>query len=158
MRLFLLMAVVTAIEVILIAKVGTAIGFWATLLIIIGTAFVGSWLLKKQWRFVMGKMQSLQSQPSTAIIEALILLICGVLLVTPGFLTDIVGFCGLLPPVRERLVDVIKRNSGKFVQSGFRVYGSNSTFSGFSSSGSQQQSSQNGEAGNTIEGEFERRD
>lgn len=149
MRLFLLMVVVTALEVMLITKIGAVIGFWLTLLLIIGTALIGSQQLKKQWRFVMGKLQSLQSEPSTALIEAFILLICGVLLVTPGFLTDIVGFLGLVPVLRERMVAFIKQNSSTLLKGQFQVH--TGEFDGFST---QKTSSDS----HTIDGEFERKD
>ncbi len=151
MKLFLLMAIVTAIEVVLIAKVGAAIGFWMTLFIIIFTAFLGSRLLGQQWRFVMGKMQSLQSNPSDALLEALVLLISGVLLITPGFLTDIVGFLGLVPAVREKFVALMRQNSAKMMQGGFHMYTSNQTFSQASQNSRQHDS-------DIIEGEFERKD
>ncbi len=95
MKLFLLMAVVTTIEVILISKVGSAIGFFPTLALIIATAAIGSWQLRRQGLPVMQKMQSMKEAPSNTMLEGLILLLCGVLLITQGFLTDNVGFLGL---------------------------------------------------------------
>lgn len=152
MRLFLLMLIVTAVEVVLIAKVGAAIGFLPTFLIIIFTAFLGSRLLAQQWRFVMSKLQSLQGNPSQALAEAVILLMCGVLLVTPGFLTDIVGFLGLIPAVRERFVQALQKHGGNMMRGSFRVYSSHSPFGGA------QQPFQQRPDDNVIEGEFERKD
>lgn len=113
------MLIITSIEVILISKIGTAIGFFSTFIIIIATAMLGSWLLKKQWRFVTGKLSTLQQSPSQAVLEAMILLICGVLLITPGFLTDIVGFLGLIPSIRTTLVSYIAQRGP---QAGFQFY------------------------------------
>lgn len=156
MRLFLIMLIITAIEVVLIAKVGALIGFPMTFLIIIATALLGSWQLKKQWRFVMGKLQTLQSEPSQAMLEALVLLICGVLLITPGFLTDIVGFLGLIPIVRERLVHLMRQHAGKMVGGNFRMY---SDFRGQSPFDNAFDTSSNPSRGEkVIEGEFERKD
>lgn len=154
MRLFLIMLIVTTIEVMLISEVGNVIGFWPTFFIIIATAMLGSKLLRQQWGMVIGKLQTLQSEPSQAMLEALVLLICGILLITPGFLTDIVGFLGLVPNIREKFVEIIRKNSGKIMRSNFYTY------SNFSSS---QQSSHNyhNTQNNTpdiIEGEFERKD
>ncbi len=152
MKLFLLMALVTAIEVFLIAKVGAAIGPWLTVFIIFFTAFLGSRLLSKQWRFVMGKLQNLQSNPSDAMLEALVLVISGVLLITPGFLTDCVGFLGLIPITRERFVQFLRKNSSKVMAgSQFSMYSS----TGFSH---QTQSTQRPHDDQIIEGEFERKD
>lgn len=148
MRLFLAMLIITTIEVILIAKVGAIIGFWNTFLIIIATAMLGSWQLRKQWGLVIGKLQTLQSEPSQAMLEALILLICGVLLITPGFLTDVVGFLGLIPAVRERFVAQIKQHAGKAFSGQFQMH----THSHHTTSSAPHSSD------DVIEGEFERKD
>lgn len=156
MRLFVIMVVVTTIEVMLIAKVGEIIGFWATLLVIIGTAMLGSKLLRQQWGMVIGKLQTLQSEPSQAMLEALVLLICGVLLITPGFLTDIVGFLGLVPTVREQFVAFARKNAGKVMRGNFQVYGN---FQQSSHTDSHTCTDSHNTAGdNIIEGEFERKD
>lgn len=153
MRLFLLMLIVTTIEVILIAKVGALIGFFPTFLIIIATAMLGSWQLRQQWQFVMGKLGTLQSEPSQALLEALVLLICGVLLVTPGFLTDIIGFLGLIPALRERFVGVLRKNAGKVMRGNFQMYTHQSYQEPPQNTHSQQRRDEN-----IIEGEYERKD
>lgn len=165
MRLFLIMLIVTSIEVILISKMGELIGFFATFLIIIATAILGSWQLRKQWRFVIGKLQTLQSEPSQALLEALVLLISGVLLITPGFLTDIVGFLGLIPVVRERFVVMMRQRGWSMMQGGhFRVYrgnqnnGNNSQSSPFSTAFGNRTDYANHHTDDIIEGEFERKD
>lgn len=156
MRLFLAMLIITTIEVILIAKVGNMIGFFNTFLLIIITAMIGSWQLRKQWAFVMGKLQSLQSQPSQALLEALILLVCGVLLITPGFLTDIVGFLGLVPTLRERFVGVMQNNFGKIMRGSVHTYTHQSS-STDGASPFEQRSQRGGRHDDSIiEGEFER--
>lgn len=157
MRLFLLMLIVTTIEVILIAKVGSAIGFFPTFILIVFTAFVGSALLKKQWRFVMGKMQNLQSEPSQALLEALILVICGVLLITPGFLTDIIGFLGLVPTLRERFVSLLRRHSSRFMRGSFHMQTS-SYHTADSATPHDTRQAPDRHHNDVIEGEFERKD
>lgn len=149
MKLFLIILVITTIEVILIAKVGSAIGFFPTFLLILFSAFIGSALLRKQWRFVMGKLQTLQSEPSQAFLEALVLVICGILLITPGFLTDIFGFLGLIPAVRERFVAMLRRHGGGIMRNNFKVR------TGGFGTGSQQSTRHDD---HVIDGEFERKD
>ncbi len=151
MRLFLAMIIITTIEVILIAKVGKAIGFPATFIVIVATAMLGSWQLRKQWAFVIGKLQNLQSEPSQALLEALILLISGVLLITPGFLTDIVGFLGLIPVIRERFVGLIRRHAGGLIRGGFTMQRGRFETSTF-------ERPVNPSADDIIEGEFERKE
>ncbi len=152
MRLFLLMLVVTTIEVILIAKVGALIGFFPTFLIIIATALLGSWQLRQQWQFVVGKLGTLQSEPSQALLEALVLIICGVLLITPGFLTDIIGFLGLIPPLREHFVKLLRKNAGKLIRGNFQMYSSRTY------QDNQNHTQTRREDSHIIEGEFERKD
>ncbi|PIE44598.1 MAG: biotin--acetyl-CoA-carboxylase ligase [Gammaproteobacteria bacterium] len=151
MRLFLAMIIITTIEVILIAKVGKAIGFPATFIVIVATAMLGSWKLRKQWAFVIGKLQNLQSEPSQALLEALILLISGVLLITPGFLTDIVGFLGLIPVIRERFVSLIRRHAGGLIRGGFTMQRGRFETSAF-------ERPVNPSTDDIIEGEFERKE
>ncbi len=155
MRLFLIMVVVTTIEVVLISEVGSLIGFWATFLVIIGTAMLGSKLLRQQWGMVIGKLQTLQSEPSQTMLEALVLLICGVLLITPGFLTDIVGFLGLVPTVREQFVALARKNAGKVMRGNFQVYGN---FQQSTHTDSHTYTDSRTDNDNVIEGEFERKD
>ncbi|PIE42369.1 MAG: FxsA protein [Gammaproteobacteria bacterium] len=150
MRLFLLILIVSTIEVVLIAKVGDMIGFFNTFLLIIATAVIGSWQLRKQWGFVMGKLQTLQTEPSQALIEALTLLICGFFLIVPGFLTDIIGFLGLIPAVRERFASVIRQNAAVFVRGSVNSY--------YRTDGRSDQSSRHSVDSHIIEGEFERKD
>lgn len=157
MRLFLLMLIVTTIEIILIAKVGNAIGFFNTFIMIIATALLGSWQLKKQWRFVFSKMQSMQSEPSQALIEAMILLVCGVLLITPGFLTDIVGFLGLIPSIREGLVTTLKKRAGGFMRGRAQVF-TNDTSGQHSPFSPHQTHQQHSRDHDIIEGEYEKKD
>lgn len=149
MRLFLLLLLIISIEVVLIAKVGSLIGFFYTFLLIISTAVIGSWQLKKQWRFVMTKMQTLQSEPSHALLEAFILLMCGILLITPGFLTDIIGFLTLIPRVRERLIVFLQQHSNHFTTTRFQTFAQQQHKTNTSERKAHSQ---------VIEGEFERKD
>ncbi len=163
MRLFLAMIIITTIEVILISKVGNMIGFFNTFLLIVITAMIGSWQLRKQWAFVIGKLQGLQSEPSQALLEALVLLISGVLLITPGFLTDIVGFLGLVPVIREQFVALMRKNAGTVMRGGFHMYthssSTHSEHSAFEKSPFEHSAQRGGRSENTIiEGEFERTD
>ncbi len=107
MPLFILLAVVPIIEIALFIQVGGAIGLWPTLATVIATAFAGSWLLRKQGRGAMMRLQDSLSQgqdPSGPIAHGAMILVAGVLLLTPGFFTDACGLALLLPPVRAALI------------------------------------------------------
>lgn len=103
MRLFLVLLLVPIIEIGLFIEVGGWIGTWPTIGIIILTAFLGSWLLRRQGlqalRDVQSRLQAGDS-PGQLLAEGAMILFAGALLLTPGFFTDAAGFLLLLPPVR----------------------------------------------------------
>jgi len=106
MRFFLFLAfvVVPIIEIGLFLQVGSYIGVPATLALIILTAIAGTMLVRSQGIDVIRKLQDSANRgemPVAALIQGLFVLIAGVLLLTPGFATDTLGFALLIPPVRE---------------------------------------------------------
>lgn len=106
MRLFLFLAfvVVPIVEIGLFLQVGSYIGVPATLGLIILTAIAGTMLVRSQGIDVIRKVQSSADRgemPVSALAQGLFVLIAGVLLLTPGFATDTLGFALLIPPVRE---------------------------------------------------------
>ena len=106
MRLFLLLLAVPVIEIALFIEVGGWIGTWPTIAIVILTALAGSVLLRHQG---MAAMQGFQARlaagetPGRLLADGAMILVAGVLLLTPGFFTDAVGFALLVPPVRAAL-------------------------------------------------------
>lgn len=106
MRFFLFLAfvVVPIVEIGLFLQVGSYIGVPATLALIIMTAIAGTMLVRSQGIDVIRKLQGSANRgemPVAALIQGLFVLIAGVLLLTPGFATDALGFALLIPPVRE---------------------------------------------------------
>ena len=99
-RLLILFIVVPMIELMVLIEVGKEIGFWPTIGIICITGLIGSTLARQQgvavWTQFNNRLQK-GELPGSQIIDGLIILIAGALLLTPGVLTDIVGFLGLLP-------------------------------------------------------------
>lgn len=88
------------------------IGFWWTLLACIATAVAGSALARWQGARVLRAAQESLARgemPADAILDGVCLLVGGVLLLTPGFLTDVFGFVLLLPPSRALLKAGIRR-------------------------------------------------
>ena len=107
-RLLLLFILVPAVELILLIKLGGIIGLFPTVGIIVLTGFLGAALTRMQGLAVLRRMQQEMAagqMPAGSIMDGVIILIAGALLLTPGFLTDIVGFSCLIPGVRS----VIKR-------------------------------------------------
>jgi UPF0716 protein FxsA len=103
MWLFLFLVAVPIIEIALFIKVGGFIGLWPTLAIVIGTAFLGSVLLRAQGFAAMTRLQNSVTEggdPRGPMADGVMILIAGLLMLTPGFFTDALGFLMLLPPVR----------------------------------------------------------
>lgn len=104
--LFIGFLVVPIVEIALFYTVGTWIGIWPTLGIVVLTALLGSYFVSKQGRFVWNSITEKMSQgevPTAAVVHGAMILVAGALLLTPGFLTDVVGFSLLVPGVREAI-------------------------------------------------------
>ncbi|MCB5199204.1 FxsA family protein [Loktanella sp. TSTF-M6] len=111
MYLLLAFIAVPLIEIALFIQVGGAIGLWPTLLIVLLTAILGSWLVRSQGARELNRLQSSFSQlsdPSEPLANGAMILFAGALLLTPGFFTDAVGFFLLIPSVRHRVFLAIK--------------------------------------------------
>ncbi len=102
-RLLILFILVPIVELYLFLTLGEAIGLRPTLAIIIVTAVAGASLTKSQGRRALGQLQRAVAEgrlPHQEATEGILILIAGAFLLTPGFLTDALGFSLLMPPVR----------------------------------------------------------
>lgn len=107
MWLFLILLLVPIIEIALFIQVGGILGLWPTLLIVILTAIIGTVLLRSQGIATIKHLQynlSQRQSPITTILNGILILISGVVLLTPGFFTDTVGFLLLIPPIRNLII------------------------------------------------------
>ena len=97
--LFPIFVVVTLAEIYVLVSVGQAIGGLSTVLLVIITAFIGSSLLRQQGWSTMAKAQQSMAEgrtPAMEMLEGVVILVSGILLLTPGFLTDGLGLLGLM--------------------------------------------------------------
>lgn len=109
--LMLLIIVIPALEIGLFILSGKTIGTVSTILIIILTGVIGAWLAKKQGLEAMRNAQQQMQYgqiPGNAIIDGLCILIGGLLLLTPGFITDTVGFLLLIPLTRNKIKPLLQ--------------------------------------------------
>lgn len=105
--LFVVFLVVPLVEIYLLIKVGGLIGALPTVFLVVFTAVVGAALLRQQGLSTFRRVQLALSRgelPTVEMIEGAVLLVCGALLLTPGFFTDAVGFLGLVPPLRRAAI------------------------------------------------------
>ena len=101
--LVILFIVVPIAELALLIQVGQAIGVWWTVLILIADALLGSYLLRTQGRLAWRRFnEALVSGrlPHKEVVDGVLVIFGGVLLLTPGFITDIFGLLFLFPPTR----------------------------------------------------------
>ncbi|GAA3948585.1 FxsA family protein [Allohahella marinimesophila] len=118
-RLLFLIPVIAIIELIVLVKVGQVIGLGPTILIIIATGVTGAWLLRRQGPQIMAQVQmkaAAGEMPARELVEGLLMVVGGILLMTPGFVTDACGMFLILPPTRALLISsVSKRLAGAAV-------------------------------------------
>ena len=145
--LFPIFVVVTLAEIYVLVSVGQAIGGLSTVLLVVITAFIGSSLLRQQGWSTMAKAQQSMSEgrtPAMEMMEGVVILVSGILLLTPGFLTDALGLLGLMPWSRSYFINhFLEKNAERVFKQ------RNSVFINRTNS-SEKKSNKDG----TIEGEF----
>lgn len=107
MKLFLLFVCVPLIEIGLFVQVGGFIGLWPTLIIVVLTAVLGTWLLRIQAQGVIYSLKIAAEQgldPTPNLVHGILVFVSALLLLTPGFFTDAVGLSLMSPHVREWVI------------------------------------------------------
>ncbi len=165
--LFFLFIVVPIIEIAVLMQVGSLIGAWPTVAIVIVTAWLGAKNVKAQGLATVQNLQNKMAQgemPSEEIVAGLLLLVAGVLLVTPGFVTDAFGLSLLIPQVRKALVSSVQQHlsvqsvgGAGFSQSSFHFEQEQQPFQ-HQKQDSFDRAQHHVHQGSTIDGEYERKD
>lgn len=158
--LFLLFIAMPIVEIMVLMKVGSIFGVLPTIALVILTAWAGAAMVRQQGLATFQSVQGKLSQgeiPSDEIISALLLLVAGVMLFTPGLITDTFGLLLLWPVSRAKIVGMLQNH---FVVAQARR---GQVFEGqFTRHSFYQQSSNEGSkvehTNKTIDGEFERKD
>lgn len=129
MRWILVFIVLPLVEIVLLVKLGTVIGWPVTVLLCIVTGILGATLTRVSGVRILQQIQAELAQgraPTREIVEGLLILVAGVVLLTPGIITDVAGFLVLTPPIRRVLAASLARRFAK---------GGAVRFGGFGSSG-----------------------
>jgi UPF0716 protein FxsA len=111
--IFLLVLLVPFVEIYLLLKVGGVIGAFPTIFLVVFTAALGAGLLRQQGFATFQRLQANLAQgtiPAYEMIEGPIILVGGILLLTPGFITDILGFACLIPQLRRKIAQYVIEN------------------------------------------------
>ena len=102
------------IEIALFVVIGGRIGLFATILIVIATGIIGAGVISWQGLAVMETAQRDLSQdklPVQSVVEGVLLLAAAMMLITPGFATDALGFALAIPPLREAFAKFLRRHT-----------------------------------------------
>jgi UPF0716 protein FxsA len=116
MPLLLLLLVFIAVpiaEIYVIIQVGQAIGALPTIAILIADSVVGSWLLRSQGRAAWRRFNQAIAErraPAREVLDGVLIVFGGALLITPGFISDVLGIVLLAPPTRALIRALMVRN------------------------------------------------
>ena len=108
--IFLVVLIIPFAEIYLLLEVGSVIGAFPTIFLVVFTAALGAWLLRQQGFSTFRRFQESLSQgiiPAYEMIEGPIILLGGALLLTPGFITDVIGFACLVPSLRRKIAQYV---------------------------------------------------
>lgn len=120
-RLLLLFTLVPLVELYLLIEVGTVIGGLNTILLVLGTGALGAFLARLEGLRTLGQIQRSLNQglvPAEEMVDGVIILVAGLLLITPGILTDACGFLMLIPTTRNAFKRWLRRRFDRAVASG----------------------------------------
>lgn len=134
-RILILLLVVPLVELVLLFRIGGWIGFFPTAGLLILTAILGSVLVKREGLSVWRRFQERLTRgelPGDQIVDGMIVLASGVMLISPGVITDVIGILGLIPLTRIPIRRLVLKRMAKGVSSGavrmtFGSWGAGST-------------------------------
>ncbi|MEH7109511.1 FxsA family protein [Bacillus sp. JJ1764] len=119
--LFLLIIIIPAMDIGFLLFSGKTFGVWPTLTIIILTGIIGAYLAKKEGLETLRRAQEelrYGKIPGEAVLDGICILIGGTLLLTPGFITDFLGFLMLFQPTRKIFKFFMKNSFRKWIDRG----------------------------------------
>lgn len=111
-KLFLLFTLVPALELGLLVYIGSSIGTLNTITIVVITAVIGAYMVRSEGIGVIYRIQRDLGQgafPADELLNGAMILVAGVLLLTPGFVTDVLGFALVLPASRAAIKPALMR-------------------------------------------------
>lgn len=158
--LFLLFIAMPIVEIMVLMKVGSIFGALPTIALVILTAWAGAAMVRQQGLATFQSVQGKLSQgeiPSDEIIAALLLLVAGVMLLTPGFITDSFGLLLLWPVSRAKIVRMVQKHFVVAQSRRGQVFEGQFTSHSFHQETSFEEPKVE-HTNKTIDGEFERKD
>lgn len=121
LKIFLLIILLPLAELWILIEIGRVIGSGPTILLVIGTGLLGALLVRSQGFYILSGIRRELEQgliPGEKLFDGLCVLIGGLLLVTPGLITDLSGFLLLIPYTRQRFKNVLRRYLQRSIERG----------------------------------------
>ncbi len=120
-RLLALFVLLPLVELAILIQVGEWIGLFWTLALVVGTGILGATLARRQgfraWLAIQSELRN-GRMPAREMLDGLLILIGGIVLLTPGILTDLAGFALLLPPTRNAFKQGLRRRLERAIERG----------------------------------------
>ena len=120
-RLFLLFTAVPLLELMILIELGNAFGLAPTIGLVLLTGAIGAWAARTQGFYVISRINDEMGQgrlPAAQLVDGAMVVVGGVLLITPGLLTDLVGFSLMVPAVRSVLRQWLMKKFDKMIREG----------------------------------------
>lgn len=120
-RLFLLFTLVPLVELYLLVTIGGWMGVGPTIALVALTGLVGAALARREGRKALSSYQESLAKgklPEEGIVSGLLILAGGVMLITPGVLTDVFGLAMMVPPIRRATAKLVKKRTQARIESG----------------------------------------
>ncbi|SFB77852.1 FxsA family protein [Pseudoalteromonas denitrificans] len=165
--LLLIFIIIPIIEIALLIQVSDIIGGWSTVALVIITALIGAKLVKQQGTDALKNVQSQMAQgqmPAQDLFSGLCVIIAGVLLVTPGIMTDVIGFILLTPAIRNKMAAGLIKHAHMRTSAGTQGFNFSSggfqqnTFNSHENQGNTYENEAPKETPKVLEGEFKHKD
>jgi len=120
LKLFLALTLIPLIEIYLLIKIGSHLGAFNTVLIVILTALLGAWLARLEGGKTMTKVRESLNRgelPAEEMLDAMLIFVAGIVLLTPGFVTDLAGLGLLVPQIRYGFKRWLRKKFDEWVSS-----------------------------------------
>ena len=112
LKFFLAFTIIPITEIYLLIEIGSVFGTFTAVTLVILTGFLGAFLARMQGLQTFYRIQGSLSEgrmPSGELLDALLIVVAGIVLLTPGFLTDAAGFLLLVPATRNYIKYLLRR-------------------------------------------------
>lgn len=118
LKLFLAFTLVPIVEIYFLIQLGRVFGLLTTIILVLGTGIVGAWLARQQGMQTMLRVRNNLQQgvmPAEDLLDGFLILIAGIVLLTPGLLTDCTGILLLIPPVRFHFKRYLRKKFDEWI-------------------------------------------